>query len=210
MNITQQAAGCSSRLRRSDPNRWWARVFGGMFLAGAATHVILVTTRPSSYGSFADGSWWPFIAHTWRSVLLPNVHVLIPLLVIYEAAVGLLILSRAHRRAGIAAAIAFNAALILFGWGFCLWSVPVIVLLLRFWYLESAPRHTSDQKPAGHVPDPLSRASPGDVRPAGPAFGDGIAPTLGTPAEPAARSTSAACDNGEADMAMSPGRDKAG
>lgn len=137
MNITQQQAERSSPPWRGDPNRWWARAFGGMFLAGAATHIILVTTRPSSYGSFADGSWWPLIAHAWRSVLLPNVHSLIPLLVLSEAAVGLLILSRAYRRIGIAAAIAFNAALILFGWGFCLWSVPVIFLLLRFWHLES-------------------------------------------------------------------------
>ncbi len=51
----------------------------------------------------------------------------------------ILILSRAHRRIGIGAAIAFNAALILFGSGFCLWSIPVIALLLRFWYIESIP-----------------------------------------------------------------------
>ena len=70
---------------------------------------------------------------------MPNVHYLIPLLVVYEAAVGLLILSRTHRRIGIGAAIAFNAALILFGWGFCLWIVPVIALLLHFWHLESTP-----------------------------------------------------------------------
>jgi len=163
MSIARQASGRSSPPRQGDPNRWWARVFGGMFLAGAATHIILVTTKPSSYGSFADGSWWPFIAHAWRSVLLPNVRFLIPLLVLFEAAAGLLILSRAYRRIGIGAAIAFNAALILFGWGFCLWSVPVIVLLLRFWYLESE-----------------------------------------------ARSTSAACNSGETDMAMSPDRDRAG
>jgi hypothetical protein len=138
--VSQQAADRSAPPRRCDPNRWWARAFGGMFLAGAATHIVLVSTRPSSYDSFADGSWWPFIAHAWRSVLVPDVHYLIPLLVAYEAAVGLLILSRAHRRIGIGAAIAFNAALILFGWGFCLWSVPVIALLLRFWYLESTGR----------------------------------------------------------------------
>jgi len=143
MSITQQSTDQPSPLRLVDPNRWWARAFGGLFLAGAATHIVLVTTRPSSYGSFADGSWWPLIAHAWRSVLLPNVHFLIPLLALFEAAVGLLILSRAYRRIGIAAAIGFNAALILFGWGFCLWSVPVIVLLLRFWHLESKARSGS-------------------------------------------------------------------
>jgi hypothetical protein len=107
-----------------------------MFLAGAATHVILVTVRPGSYNAFADGSWWSFVTHAWRSVLVPNVYYLIPLLAAYEFAVGLLILSQAHRRIGIAAAVAFNATLLLFGWGFCLWSVPVIAALLRFGYLE--------------------------------------------------------------------------
>jgi hypothetical protein len=86
MTIIPQPAGHSAPLRHRDPGRWWARAFGGMFLAGAAAHIILVTARPSSYGSFADGSWWPFITHAWRSVLLPNVHYLIPLLVVFEAA----------------------------------------------------------------------------------------------------------------------------
>lgn len=143
MSITQNSAGHPVRLRPRDSNRWWARAFGGLFLAGAATHVILVTIRPSSYDSFADGSWWPFIAHAWRSVLVPNVHVFISLLVLFEAAVGLLILNGAYRRIGIAAAIAFSTALILFGWGFYLWSLPVIALLFRFWHLESVARPTS-------------------------------------------------------------------
>jgi len=140
MNTAQQAASRTSP-RRRDARRSLAYAFGGMFLAGAATHIMLVTTRPSLYDSFADGSWWPFIAHAWRSALVPHVHYLIPLLAVFEAATGLLILSRTYRRIGIGAAIAFNAALILFGWGFCLWSVPVIVILMRFWHLESSSTH---------------------------------------------------------------------
>ena len=108
-----------------------------MFLGSAVTHLILVSTAPSSYDSFADGSWLPFVRHAWRSVLVPNVGYLIPVLIAFEAAVGVLILSRRYRRTGIAAAIAFNAALIMFGWGFCIWSVPVVVLLLWFWHLEA-------------------------------------------------------------------------
>jgi hypothetical protein len=26
---------------------------------------------------------------------------------------------------------------VLFGWGFCFWSLPAIALLARFWFLES-------------------------------------------------------------------------
>ena len=124
--------------RARDPHRWWARTFGWIFLGSAATHLILVSAVPKSYDSFADGSWWSFVTHAWRSVLVPNVSYLIPVLIAFEAAVGVLILTRRYRRTGIAAAIVFNAALILFGWGFCIWSVPVIALLLWFWHLESA------------------------------------------------------------------------
>jgi hypothetical protein len=67
----------------------------------------------------------------------------IALLIMFEVIVGLLVLSRAYRRAGIAAAITFNIALILFGWGFCIWSVPVIALLAWFWHLESASNRKS-------------------------------------------------------------------
>ncbi|HEX7994648.1 MAG TPA: hypothetical protein VF506_12055 [Streptosporangiaceae bacterium] len=120
-----------------DPRRWWARAFGWIFLGSAVIHLILVSAAPSSYDSFADGSWLPFVRQAWRSVLVPNVGYLIPVLIAFEAAVGVLILSRRYRRTGIAAAILFNLALIMFGWGFCIWSVPVVALLLLFWHLEA-------------------------------------------------------------------------
>lgn len=113
-------------------------MFGGMFLGSAIVNVVLGIVAPGSYDSFADGSWWPFVRHAWHSVFVPNVGYFIALLVMFEATVGILILIRRYRRIGIAAAIAFNAALILFGWGFCLWSVPVIALLLWYWRVEAA------------------------------------------------------------------------
>lgn len=132
-----------------DPRRWWARAFGGMYLAGAVTHLILVTFAPRSYDSFADTSWWPFVTHAWRSVLVPNTGYFVPALIVFEAAVGLLILSRRYRRIGIVAATGFNAALILFGWGFCIWSVPVIALLGWFWHLESGAAEASGPRATG-------------------------------------------------------------
>jgi hypothetical protein len=62
----------------------------------------------------------------------------------FEAIVGLLILGMAHRRIGIGAEIGFNAALMLFGWGFCLCSIPMIALLLRFWCMETRPSPSGD------------------------------------------------------------------
>jgi hypothetical protein len=132
----------TSTVQSTDPHRWWARAFGGIFLASAVTHATLVMVTPHSYEAFANGSWWPFVRHAWHSVFVPNTAFFITLLIMFEAAVGLLILSRYDRRTGIAAAIVFNAALILFGWGFCIWSVPAIALLLWFWHLENSS--TSD------------------------------------------------------------------
>ena len=87
MNAVQTGPRAPAPSRRRVPNRWWANAFGGMFLAGAAAHIVLVTTRPTAYNSFADGSWWPFISHAWRSVLVPGVHYLIPLLIAFQCIV---------------------------------------------------------------------------------------------------------------------------
>ena len=62
---------------------------------------------------------------------------LIPLLAAFEASVGVLILVRRTRRIGIACAIGFSVALMLFGFGIWAWSLPVIALLAYFWRLES-------------------------------------------------------------------------
>lgn len=123
--------------RPVDPAKWWARAFGGLFLAGGAVHVVLVSGWSHAYDSFADGSYWTFIRHAWRTALVPNVHVLIPFLAAFEVTVGVLILVRRTRRIGIAGAFGFSVALMLFGFGFWVWSLPVLALLAYFWHLET-------------------------------------------------------------------------
>jgi hypothetical protein len=104
--------------------------FGAMFVLGAAAHALLVLLSPTAYRSFADGASLPFIKHAWRSILVPNVSVLIPVLAIFELIVGLSILAGGHwTRWGLAAAIAFHLGLMLFGWGFWVWSIPMLALL---------------------------------------------------------------------------------
>ena len=62
-------------------------------------------------------------------------HFFISLLVIFEAAVGVLILSGGRRtQLGLIGAIGFHVALWLFGWGvptYALIMVPALILLLR-------------------------------------------------------------------------------
>ena len=74
--------------------------------------------------------------------MIPNVYYLIPVLAVFELAVGVLILGRHYRRVGIAVATVFTLTLTLFGWGFFLWSGPVLALLGRFTVRElRAPAH---------------------------------------------------------------------
>jgi hypothetical protein len=58
------------------------------------------------------------------------------LLAAFELAVGLLILAGGRKTTlGLVAAVAFHLGLMLFGWGFCFWSVPMLaglVALLRY------------------------------------------------------------------------------
>lgn len=123
-----------------DVNPWWPAGFGAVFLASGLAHLLLMSLNPAAYDNFADASWWPLVAHAWRSVLVPNVHYLIPVLAAFELGVGCAILSRRFRMVGIAAAAAFNAALTLFGWGFFAWSLPALALLARFAWLERRDR----------------------------------------------------------------------
>lgn len=125
---------------RTDPNRWWARSFGGMFVGGGLAHLLLLSLHSAAYDTFANASYWPFITHAWRSVLVPDVYYLVPLLATFELAVGVVIVGRPFRLLGISAAAAFNAALVLFGWGFFIWSGPVLALLSVFALREMAER----------------------------------------------------------------------
>jgi hypothetical protein len=153
LNIEEPAPGTGAAHQHFEPpdrTKSWARTFGGLFLAGSAVHVALVSGWPHVYDSFADGSYCSFIEHAWRSALVPNVRVLIPLLAAFEAAVGFLTLARRARRIGIACAIGFSMALMLFGWGFWVWSLPVIGLLAYFWHLEESEEGGALAAPA-HV-----------------------------------------------------------
>lgn len=89
----------------------------------------------TDYSGFAAGSPSPFVRETWESLVVPHHDVFIGLLVAFELAVGVLVLvgGRATQVA-LLAAIGFHVALMSFGVGFWLWSVPMVAgftLLLR-------------------------------------------------------------------------------
>jgi hypothetical protein len=110
--------------------------------AGALVNALLLATG-EDYDDFADGSYLAFVRDTWHSLVVPNHVLFISLLVAFEAAVGLLAWVGGRRaQLALAAAIAFHIVLLSFGWGFYLWSIPMIgalSLLLRASRRPTAP-----------------------------------------------------------------------
>jgi hypothetical protein len=110
--------------------------FGVMFAGGSAVHVAIVVTGTETYRHFADTAFIPFVKQAWLSVFMPHAALLGLLLAAFELAVGLLILAGGRKTTiGLVAALAFHLGLMLFGWGFWFWSIPMLaalVALLRY------------------------------------------------------------------------------
>lgn len=105
-------------------------LFGGMFVLGAAVHVVLVSAEPGVYAAFADNALLGLVRTAWSSVTAAPVP-FVGALALFECAVGLLVLFGTPRVAMVGASLmaAFHVALMTFGWGFWLWSLPMLGLL---------------------------------------------------------------------------------
>jgi hypothetical protein len=85
-------------------------------------------------------------------MVVPNHHLFISLLIGFEVAVGLLVLGGGKRtQVGLAAAIAFHVALLSFGWGFFVWSIPMIGALCLLLGAERQPDHTPVEVVLSHA-----------------------------------------------------------
>jgi hypothetical protein len=115
--------------------RYVARVaVGVLMLFGGAVFNATNLLSGGDYAGFADQAHFEWVTAAWRAVVAPNIFLFISLLVIFEAVVGVLILSGGWRtQAGLVGAIGFHLALWLFGWGvtvYALIMVPTFVVLL--------------------------------------------------------------------------------
>lgn len=123
--------------------------------AGALVNAVFLATG-SDYAEFAATSYIPFVRDTWRSLVVPNVSIFIPLLIGFETAVGALVLRGGRfTQIGLVAAIAFHAALLPFGWGSYMWSIPMIVALALL--LRSERRAHTSGAPVPEEPHGLHR-----------------------------------------------------
>ena len=127
----------------------WAvptRYVGWFFLWTSGIHVGIVAADPGLYRHFADGALVPGLTGAWRSVYMGRAAMSGLVVASGEAGLALLLLlgARRWRRLGWVGAVAFHLVLMLFGWGFWLWSVPALALLLRAaesdWSTGEGPR----------------------------------------------------------------------
>ena len=107
----------------------------------------------TTYSGFADASPIPFVHHTWESLVVPHHHVFIGLLVAGEALAGALVLVRGRtREIALVALVAFNLTLVVFGWGFAVWGVPVATGLALLARADRAQRRADGLRSRRHQP----------------------------------------------------------
>lgn len=100
---------------------------GVLFLGAGAAMNAFFLLRGDDYARFADGAYVAFVRHTWHTLVVPNHNEWIALLIAFEVTVGVLALAGGRRtQTAYVAVIAFHVALLSFGWGFYVWSLPMI------------------------------------------------------------------------------------
>jgi hypothetical protein len=101
--------------------------------AGAGANAYLLA-RGGDYSGFADGASTSFVRETWESLVVPHHGLFIGLLIAFEAAAGALVLVEGRvRQWALVLLIGFTVALVSFGWGFLVWSIPLVVALSLLW-----------------------------------------------------------------------------
>jgi len=158
------------RSRRHPPAVRLGRLGVGFLyiVAGAAANAWMLA-RGDDYRDFAKGSYIPFVRGTWESLVVPNHDVWISLLIVFELTVGVLCLAGARRtQLAYGLAIAFHVCLLSFGWGFFVWSIPMIAALLTLLRAERR-RGTDNDRTAPRGGDSVSaRRTESEMYPLGP------------------------------------------
>ena len=128
--MTTRLAG--SPERTTSAARRVRRFTGCLFLFTSGIHVGLVAADPQFYRPFADQALVGFVRTGWSEIFMANPVLWGLMLAAGEAALGVLLLAPAARavRVGWAGVIGFHLLLMLFGFGFWLWALPVLAVLV--------------------------------------------------------------------------------
>jgi hypothetical protein len=135
--MTLLRTGPSHRPRRArtgaaPSGRAWERsVVGGFYLVSAGVHLGLVAADPQTYRGFADAGLFGFVRHGWHDVFMQHPAFWGLCVMAGELTLGvLLLLGGRPARVGWVGVIAFHVLLMLFGFGFWLYAVPALLVLV--------------------------------------------------------------------------------
>lgn len=140
---------------RHDPQaaRTGLQGLAALYLLGGALVNALLLATGEDYADFADGSAIPFVRNTWRQLVVPHHELFISVLIAFEAVVGALaLLGRRAARLALIAAIGFHVALVSFGWGFLLWSAPMVTASLQLLRVTRCAAQPSARRQTGPSP----------------------------------------------------------
>ena len=142
------------------------RFVGGFYLVMGGINAGIVAADPEAYRTFADESFWPFVTDTWRSVVMAHPVAWILALAAGEVVLGLLLLRGGPAaRVGWAGVIAFHVLLMSFGFGFWLWCVPALLLLVPVaradWPALAGETTATSAPTVRETPPPPAAAAPG-------------------------------------------------
>lgn len=132
MNLTSTREPVLPVSRASRPRRppGFTISAGAFYLCMAGIHVGIVAADAQQYAGFADGSPWAFVRNGWSDVFMADPVFWGLAVAAGELTLGvLLLLGGRTARAGWVGVIVFQGLLVLFGWGFLLWSLPAALVL---------------------------------------------------------------------------------
>ena len=113
-------------------------VFGILYLAGAVANIILLTINsPASYAPFADEALVPFYKMAWERVAVPHLALFVPLLILYEIALGVLfVASRRLLKIALVGGILFCLGTVPFGYKMMSTNLPLGLIQVQMLWRE--------------------------------------------------------------------------
>jgi hypothetical protein len=145
MTLTTAKAGAKGRIGLPLAGRV-RRLVGCFYLSMGGVHIGIVAADTELYRHFADAALLDVVSTAWGEVFMAQPVFWGLAMAAGETALGALLLSSGPRvRLGWAGVVAFHVLLMLFGWGYWLWSLPVLAGLV--------PVATRDWPHLAHRPD---------------------------------------------------------
>ena len=122
------------------------KIVGGFYLSMGGVHLGIVMSNPEVYRPFASGAYFAFVRSGWTDIFMAYPRAWGMALVVGETLVGVaLLVGGTWAKLGWVGVIAFHVALMLFGFGVWLWSIPVLAVLVPLaradWSQLSASAH---------------------------------------------------------------------